>query len=162
MDIKMKIENIQTVDYNFIISNLNEWWGGRNMADMLPRLFFKHFNNTSFVVKENDDSIIGFIVGFVSQTEKTKAYVHFIGVKPERREKNVGQKLYERFFLTVKSLGVKNVECVTSIKNVNSIEFHRRIGFIIIEGDSVDVNGISYHKNYDGQNEDRVLFSYMT
>lgn len=158
----MKIENIQSTDYDLIISNLNEWWGGRNMTDMLPRLFFKHFNNTSFIVKEDNDSIIGFIVGFVSQTEKTKAYVHFIGVKPDKRGKNVGKKLYERFFLTVDSLGVNNVECVTSIKNVNSIEFHKRIGFTIIEGDSIDTNGISYHKNYDGQNEDRVLFCYKT
>lgn len=129
------------------------------MVDMLPRLFFKHFNNTSFVMKESD-SIIGFIVGFVSQTEKTKAYVHFIGVTPKMKGKHIGKKLYTHFFKTVTELGAKTVECVTSIKNENSIKFHRRIGFTIMEGNATDANGVSYHKNYDGYNQDRVLFLY--
>lgn len=31
-------------DYNTIISVPNGWWGELHMTDMLPRLFFKHFN----------------------------------------------------------------------------------------------------------------------
>lgn len=155
----MKAEKLQPTDYDFIIANLNEWWGGRKMADMLPRLFFKHFTDTCFVIRENN-CITGFIVGFISQVEKTNAYVHFIGVNPKMRGKHVGKKLYKHFFEVVKALGVKNVECVTSVKNEESIKFHKKIGFIIIEGDSINENGISYHKNYDGQNEDRVLFLY--
>ncbi len=38
-------------DYEPILSVLNDWWGGRNMSDMLPKLFFVHFRETSFVAE---------------------------------------------------------------------------------------------------------------
>src|SRR6266700_2822677 len=37
-------------DYEDIISVLNDWWGGRQMSDMLPKLFFVHFRGTTFVL----------------------------------------------------------------------------------------------------------------
>ena len=39
------------------------------MADMLPKLFFVHFRQTSFVAGHGD-SIAGFLIGFVSHQEK--------------------------------------------------------------------------------------------
>lgn len=39
----MNVRNVQPSDYPAIISVLDEWWGGRKMSDMLPRLFFEHF-----------------------------------------------------------------------------------------------------------------------
>jgi len=44
MDIR--IRQIKESDYEAIISVLDEWWGGRQMAAMLLRLFFKHFSET--------------------------------------------------------------------------------------------------------------------
>ena len=35
----IRIRNAEPSDYPPIISVINEWWGGRNMADMLPKLF---------------------------------------------------------------------------------------------------------------------------
>jgi len=37
------------------------------MAAMLPKLFFVHFRSTSFAAVE-DGEIVGFLIGFVSQT----------------------------------------------------------------------------------------------
>lgn len=33
------IRQVESSDYQPIISVLNDWWGGRNMSDMLPKLF---------------------------------------------------------------------------------------------------------------------------
>lgn len=152
----MSIRHIEEFDYSNIISVLDEWWGGRHMADMLPRLFFKHFKNTSFIIEE-DNAIVAFLIGFISQTYPNKAYIHFLGIHPEHRKKGFGRQLYQVFFDTVRTLGCDTAHLVTSPVNKNSIAFHTRIGFQIEEGDC-NVDGISTHKDYDGPGEDRVLF----
>jgi hypothetical protein len=63
----VKIRIVRTSDYERIISVLDEWWGGRRMNDMLPKLFFVHFCETSFIA-ESDEKIIGFLIGFLSQS----------------------------------------------------------------------------------------------
>ena len=54
------------------------------MAAMLPKLFFVHFRDTSFVA-EDDAALAGFLCGFRSQTLDDEAYVHFVGVDPPPR-----------------------------------------------------------------------------
>ena len=51
------------------------------MAAMLPKLFFVHFRDTSFVA-EDDGGSPGFLCGFRSQTFDDEAYIHFVGVDP--------------------------------------------------------------------------------
>lgn len=155
----IEISHIIPSDYDLIIKELNNWWGGRNMTDMLPRLFFNHFTKTSFI-KRHKKEILGFIVGFVSQDNPEVGYVHFIGVNPKYRKQKIGQQLYKRFFDEVKTLNIKEVECVTSIENNLSINFHKRLGFTIKKGNK-DLNGISYFENYDGNGEHRVVFRYV-
>ncbi|HET7616742.1 MAG TPA: GNAT family N-acetyltransferase, partial [Bacillales bacterium] len=84
----MNIRNVCETDYHNIIPVLNEWWGGRQMANMLQKLFFVHFQNTSFVAEEKD-GVIGFLVGFVSQSQPGEAYIHFAGVHPDHRKEGV-------------------------------------------------------------------------
>lgn len=47
----VRIRNAEASDYLPIISVVNAWWDGRNMRDMLPKLFFVHFRQTSFVAE---------------------------------------------------------------------------------------------------------------
>lgn len=61
------IRHVEQDDYQPIISVVDEWWGGRPMAAMLPKLFFLHFSSTSFTAVA-DGQIVGFLIGFVSQT----------------------------------------------------------------------------------------------
>ena len=42
------IRRLRPSDYGTVIAVIDEWWGGRPMSDMLPRLFFEHFADTSF------------------------------------------------------------------------------------------------------------------
>ena len=79
----MEIRHAQPADYGRVISRVNAWWGGREMAPMLPRLFFVHFEGTSYVVDGGDGQLAAFLIGFHSQTDPQEAYVHFMGVAPE-------------------------------------------------------------------------------
>ncbi len=138
------IRHAEPADYAEVIGVIDEWWGGRSMAAMLPKLFFVHFRDTSFVA-EADGSIEGFLCGFRSQTFPDEAYIHFVGVAPEKRGDGLGRELYERFFASVAPRGV--VRAVTSPVNERSVAFHRALGF---EVERVD-------ENYDGRGESRVL-----
>lgn len=46
------IRHAEASDYGSIIAVLNDWWDGRSMADMLPKVFFVHFRDTSFVAEQ--------------------------------------------------------------------------------------------------------------
>jgi len=64
------LRQVEVKDYAPIIQVIDNWWGGRPMAGMLHRLFFEHFQPTSFVIKL-DTEIVGFLVDFRSQTTPT-------------------------------------------------------------------------------------------
>ncbi len=142
----MDIRHAQPSDYGRIIQHVNVWWGGREMAPLLPKLFFLHFEGTSFVA-EQDGELAGFLVGFLSQTDPEEAYVHFVGVAPEQRGSGLGRALYERFFEAARSHDRRLVRCVTSPVNEASVAFHRAIGF--------EVERVAH--DYDGPGEDRVV-----
>lgn len=153
----MKIRNIQPEDYSLIISNLNNWWGGRQVSHALPRLYFSHFQNTSFIV-EKDDQIVGFLVGFFSPSLPDEAYIHFVGVHPDYRKQGIAQTLYERFFNLMKQNHRNIVRCVTAPINKTSIEFHTHMGFKITPQETV-MDGTPYFTDYDGPDQHRVLFT---
>ena len=61
------IRNAQPADYPRVVAVVDAWWDGRPMAAMLPKLFFIHFQQTSFVADEAQE-LAGFLCGFRSQT----------------------------------------------------------------------------------------------
>lgn len=152
----MEIRSVKGSDYYEISPLINEWWGGRNMSDMLPKLFFDHFTQTSFIA-EKDGKLVGFLIGFLSQTYSNEAYIHFVGVHPEYRKHNIGKYLYNEFFNVVKQNNRSIVRCVTSPVNKVSIAYHTKMGFEIEDGDR-SVDDLSINTDYDGPNQDRVLF----
>ena len=143
-----QIRHANPTDYGRVIQHVNAWWGGRDMAPMLPKLFFLHFEGTSFVAEDDEGKLVAFLIGFLSQTDPDEAYVHFVGVAPAQRGSGIGRELYERFFAVVAKEGRTRVRCVTSPVNEGSVAFHESLGFVaerVVE-------------NYDGPGEDRVLF----
>ena len=143
------IRHVQPSDYARVIQHVNEWWGGREMAPMLPRLFFIHFESTSFVADREDGTLAGFLIGFLSQTDDDTAYVHFIGVAPAERGSGLGRELYERFFAAVRASGRSVVRCVTAPQNESSLAFHAALGF--------EQEGVA--QDYDGAGNSRVLLA---
>jgi ribosomal protein S18 acetylase RimI-like enzyme len=142
----VSIRHAKPSDYGRVIGRVNVWWGGREMAPMLPKLFFLHFEGTSFVAEDGDE-LAGFLIGFLSQTADDEAYIHFMGVSPEHRGEGIGRALYERFFSELADHGRSGVRCVTSPVNEDSLAFHEALGF--------EVERVV--PDYDGPGEDRVL-----
>lgn len=148
------IRNIREDDYDTIILKINEWWGGRDMVKMLPRLFFIHFQGSSFAV-EDLGRIVGFLIGFISDTHKDIGYIHFVGVDPTYRNQKIATKLYKKFIDYCVGNGVLNIKCVTSPTNKVSIAFHYSFGF---KASSCNINGEPLPINdCDGPGGDRVL-----
>src|SRR5215212_11913276 len=130
------------------------------MAWLLPRLFLRHFGDKSFAV-EDDGKLIAFLIGFVSQSREGEAYIHFVGVRPDRRKEGLGRHLYELFFEKVEKRGCTKVCCITSPVNKGSIAFHTAMGFSLKESDTEKIDGVHVHRDYDGPDRDRVLFEKM-
>ena len=134
-------------DHARVLAVLSDWWGGRDLSHLLPRLYFQHFNDTSFIVERNGE-LAAFLIGFMSQSEPRVGYIHFVGVHPENRQAALGRALYERFFELARARGAQEVHCVTSPVNTGSIAFHTRLGFVASET----------ILDYDGPGDDRVVF----
>lgn len=117
------------------------------MAPQLPQLFFVHFEGTSFVAEDNGE-LVGFLCGFLSQTDPGEAFIHVVGVAPSRRASGLGRELYERFFAAAREHGRTVVRCVASPDQAEAVEFHEAMGFRV---DRVA-------EDYEGPGEDRMLF----
>jgi len=144
----VEIRHAEPADYGRVIGRVNAWWGGRDMAPMLPQLFFVHFEGTSYVADDEEGQLAAFLIGFLSQTDPDEAYIHFVGVSPEHRGGGLGRQLYERFFEDARAAGRTRVTCVTSPVNEGSVAFHEALGFM----------SERVAHDYDGPGEDRVLF----
>ncbi len=137
-------------DHPRIVEVLDDWWGGRPMTAMLPRLFLDHFASTSLVAESTEGELAGFLVGFLSRDQVGTAYVHFAGVAPSHRRRGLAAELYQRFFDLARAAGRTRVRAVTSPLNEVSQRFHRALGFAV--SDPV--------ADYDGAGNDRVVMSY--
>jgi ribosomal protein S18 acetylase RimI-like enzyme len=145
----VRIRQAEPSDHARVAAVIDDWWGGRPMRNMLPRLFFTHFRDTSFVAEDDEGELAGFLCGFLSQTYPDQAYVHFVGVSPGHRGAGLARDLYESFFAAARTTGRTSVHCVTSPRNTGSLAFHERLGFEV----EAEVEG------YDGAGESRVLLA---
>jgi ribosomal protein S18 acetylase RimI-like enzyme len=146
-------------DYPTIVELVDEWWGGRRMRALLPRLWFQHFTGTSWILEE-DGKLAGFIVAFVSPDDPSTGYVHMIAADPNHRRGGIGRRLYDLVFDDFAGRGVRRVKSITWPGNRTSVAFHRALGFRIDEGPGTQrLYGTPAYADYDGWGEDRVVFT---
>jgi ribosomal protein S18 acetylase RimI-like enzyme len=131
----IEIRNAGASDHARIMAVMLDWWDGRDLRAMLPKLFLEHFCDTSFIA-EYGGELVGFLVGFLSQARPDEAYIHFIGVHPNYRQQGLAKTLYERFFEICKGYDRKIIRAVTAPVNTGSIRFHTRMGFDVEKGES--------------------------
>jgi GNAT superfamily N-acetyltransferase len=144
-------------DHARIITVMPYWWGGRDLRTSVPRLFLNHFRDTSFIA-EHEGELVGFLIGFMSQSERSEAYIHFAGVHPEFRKRGIGRRLFERFFALSRENNRTIVRSCTSPVNRDSIEFHRKMEFTVEPGDT-SINDIPATLDYNRPDDPKVLFT---
>jgi predicted GNAT superfamily acetyltransferase len=152
----LTIRNSKPSDHLRIISVMKDWWGGRDLTWMLPKLFLVHFCSTSFII-EKDDNLTAFLIGFLSQSRINEGYIHLVGVHPNYRGTELGRFLYHRFFQICKENNRDTIRSCTSPVNKGSIAFHRKIGFNILKGDAV-VDDVQVSLDYNHPGDPKVLF----
>lgn len=146
-------------DHARIVGLVDEWWGGRRMRALLPRLWFQHFAGTSWVAEAADGRLEGFVVAFISQDDPTTGYVHMIGAHPNHRRGGIGRALYEHVFDDLAARGVRRVTAITWPGNRQSVAFHQAIGFRVDDGPGTqNLYGTPAYADYDGDGDDRVVF----
>ncbi len=146
-------------DHARIAEVMDEWWGGRRMRALLPRLWLEHFTGTSWIAEDPDGRLRGFLVAFLGQDDPETGYVHLIAADPNRRHAGIGRALYERAFADLAAHGARRVTAVTWPGNRTSVAFHRAMGFRVDDGPGTQaIYGTPAHPDHDGPGEDRVVF----
>jgi len=146
-------------DHPRLAGVIDEWWGGRRMRQLLPRLWLQHFTGTSWLAETGDGRLAGFLIGFVSPDHPQTAYVHMIATDLNHRRDGVGQALYERFFEDAVAAGAREVKAVTWPGNRVSVAFHLGLGFRVDDGPGAQpLYGTLAYADFDGEGDDRVVF----
>jgi ribosomal protein S18 acetylase RimI-like enzyme len=145
-------------DYLAIVRVIDDWWAGRHVDALLPRLWLQHFTGTSWLAETGDGVLAGFLVGFLSPDQLDVAYCHMVAANPNLRRRGVGRALYERFFADAASDGRSHVVAVTWPANRVSIAFHRSLGFEAETGPGTqNLYGTPAYPGYDFDREDRAV-----
>lgn len=160
------IRQAREADHQTLVGCIQTWWGqsrtpeqARELSLLLPKLFLQHFARTSLVL-DGPEGVEGFLVGFYSYDRPDEAYIHFVGVHPQRRGAGAARRLYARFFADALAAGRRQVRAITSPGNTASIAFHRAMGFEVEPGDR-EIEGTAVHTDYDGPGHDRVSFGLV-
>lgn len=157
--VELRFRRPTEADHPAIVRLVDEWWGGRHLHELLPRLWFQHFNGTSWIAETHAGKPAGFLVGFISPDDPTLAYVHMVGTSPNHRRQGLGRELYRRFFTDVGARGATRVRAITWAANRASVSFHAAIGFRIVDGPgSQNLYGVTAFPDYDYPGEDRSVF----
>jgi ribosomal protein S18 acetylase RimI-like enzyme len=145
-------------DYPRITAVIDDWWGGRELDHLLPRLWLQHFTGTSWLAESDDGRLAGFLIGFLSPDQPEVAYCHLIATNPNLRRRGLGRALYEHFFEDATARGRRTVTAITWPANHGSIAFHRALGFVVQGGaGSQNLFGTPAQAGYDFDREDRAI-----
>jgi GNAT superfamily N-acetyltransferase len=146
-------------DHRFLVDRVDEWWGGRRIRAMFPKLWFQYFSGTSWIAETDDGRIVGFLVAFIGQDDPTAGYVRLAGTDPNYRRGGLGRALYEWAFADLRRRGVRELRAITWPGNRVSVAFHRALGFRVDDGPgTMPLYGTPAYPDYDGDGEDRVVF----
>jgi GNAT superfamily N-acetyltransferase len=145
-------------DYVPIVRVVDDWWAGRHLDELLPRLWLQHFTGTSWLAESDDDALAGFLIGFLSPDQPDTAYCHLVATSPNRRREGIGRELYERFFADARAAGRSRVTAVTWPANRPSLAFHEALGFDLVTGPGTqNLYGTPAVPAYDFDREDRAV-----
>jgi GNAT superfamily N-acetyltransferase len=123
----MRIRGLTKADYDYIISVLDQWWGGPAGKRADP-MFFYEFGEHALVA-EQDGQVIGFLFGVLVPAPSATGYVHLVGIHPDHRRRGVGKGLYEQFSERCRGAGMKRLKSLASSGHEGPVRFHESMGF---------------------------------
>ena len=146
-------------DQPTIVSQIDDWFAGRHVRHLLGRTWFRHTASTSWVVERPDGTIVGLLLGQLSQDRPTEAILHLVAVHPSHRRRGIGRALVDSFVADVAAARVETVTAVGWPGEPIATAFFGSLGFQPAAGPgSQNRYGTPAWPDYEAPGEDRVLF----
>lgn len=154
----MLVRNVFESDFLGIVDKAKEWSDLVIEREAIYHVMCTHFRGTCFVA-EDKGQIIGYLLGFRSQTYPDQAYMHLLQVDPSYRGLGVGQRLFSQFQQAAMALGCRQIYAVSRPQNKVGMAFYARMGFRPeTAGETVEVEGVRAIKDYNGSGKHMVLW----
>ncbi|MDO9465049.1 MAG: GNAT family N-acetyltransferase [bacterium] len=121
-----------------------------NYSEHFYKIILRYFGNSCFVAEYND-SIIGFVMSFISQTHNKTYFLWQIGVTPKMHGKGIGRKLLESVEVELAKMGCDRIELTIDPKNIPSMKLFEKAGYKNIsekEGSTLIVDNNIAVKDY--------------
>lgn len=115
-----------------------------------PRLLFEHFGPTGFVAEWRGE-LVGFLLGFASQTYPGEAHVYAVWVRPDRRRTQLGTALYECFVAAAHEQYCSVVRASAAGSDDAAIAFHQALGFVVEDDDHEADRPLPYGEREAGE-----------
>ncbi|HEY4812867.1 MAG TPA: GNAT family N-acetyltransferase [Solirubrobacteraceae bacterium] len=114
-------------DLQAIVRRNHDFWGERDASALHHASYVHEFGETSVLFRDDEGSIAGYLLGFVSP--QRDGYIHVVAVREDARGEGLARRLYEEFERLARARGAVALKAITSPENLGSQEFHRALGF---------------------------------
>lgn len=159
---KIQIRNSKEPDFVVISQIASKCSPMVTERNSIYHIFTKFFQNTVFVAEKLENGnkkAVGFLIGFISQSNSDESYIHLLCVDPKFRGRKIASNLIKKFCDTVSQNGCTKVFLITKPINQRAIIFYQKSGFRMCNGGKIiNIRGMDVFKDYDGFGEHMVVF----
>ena len=154
----MLVRNVFEPDFVEIVNKSREWGDIVIEREAIYHLMTRHFRGTCFVA-EDRQRMIGYLLGFRSQSSPEEAYMHLVQVDPALRGHGIGRRMYSQFEAAARAMGCRKVFTTSRPQNKTAAAFYEEMGFRPVQsGDTIEVDGVRAIKDYNGPGKHTVLW----
>jgi L-2,4-diaminobutyric acid acetyltransferase len=124
------------------------------------KIVTRYFGNCCFIA-ENENKILGVIIGLASQVHNKTYFMWQIGVESSLKGDGIAKILLKKAEEEVKKLGCNRIELTVDPENIPSQRFVEKNGYINVsskEGEIVEVMGNTAVKDYYKPGRHFILF----
>ncbi|HET7031172.1 MAG TPA: GNAT family N-acetyltransferase [Candidatus Limnocylindrales bacterium] len=146
-------------DHPAIAAVVDEWFGGRRVAYLAARSWFRHVGSTSWLAIHPSGRIVGFLIGYPSQDHPDEGVLHLLAVDPNVRRRGIGRMLVDAFGGGLGRRGVREIVALAWPGEPPALAFFEAVGFRADDGPgTVNRYGTPAYPDLDGPGEDRIVF----
>jgi ribosomal protein S18 acetylase RimI-like enzyme len=138
---------------------IDEWFGGRRMADRAARSWFRHVGSTSWLGVDESGRPIGLLLGYQSQDHPDEAVLHLVAVDPNARRRGLGGALVSAFAIDLAERGSTQVVALAWPGDPPATAFFLATGFSADAGPgSQNLFGMPAYPDLEAPGDDRIVF----